>query len=154
MKKKRRDKFLNDFIANQYPVDKFKQLIIDALDLAENFQLILDSDFDYNSSSIVSYGEKFGFSKYRKNSKVESLCIKHFNDEEKMREFLAVFWNAYDLLNDEEKQIFNATFIEGLTDLEIADIYKTHTHRIVFVRRSAIVRFCLRTGLDKFVYLV
>lgn len=152
--KKRRSNFLSEFVANQYPIDKFRLLIIDALDLADNFQLILDSGFNYDSSSISSYGDKYGLSKYNKNSKVESLYIKYFDDEEKMKNFLAIFWNAYDLLNEEEKEIFDATFINKMTDIEIADIYKTHTHRIILVRRSAIVRFCLRTGLDKFVYLV
>ena len=152
--KKRRSNFLSEFVANQYPIDKFRLLIIDALDLADNFQLILDSGFNYDSSSISSYGDKYGLSKYNKNSKVESFYIKYFDDEEKMKNFLAIFWNAYDLLNEEEKEIFDATFINKMTDIEIADIYKTHTHRIILVRRSAIVRFCLRTGLDKFVYLV
>lgn len=154
MRRKRRNDFMGEFIVNQYPVAKFKLLIIDALDIAENFQLILDSGFDYDSTTIASYGEKYGLSKYNTNSKIESMCIKYFDDEIKMKTFLAIFWNAYDLLNQEEKNIFDATFVNKLTDVEIIDKYKTHPKHIAEVRKSAIVRFCLRTGLDKFVYLV
>lgn len=71
-----------------------------------------------------------------------------------MKEFLKTFYNAYNSLNTEEKIIFDSTFIYCLTDLEIIDKYKTHSKRIRTVRKSAIVRFCLKAGLDKFIDVI
>ena len=165
--KKRRTMFLTDFIANQYPIEKFKEIIFVTLDIVENFLLTLESGFDYNSVSIASYGEKYGSSQRNTHSKVESICIKNMQTQEKMTEFLESYFDAYRSLNQDEKNIFDATFIDKLTDLEIIEkymkktnikyhlftfeSYNTHSKQIRTVRKSAIVRFCLRAGLDKFV---
>ena len=149
--KKRRTMYLTDFIANQYPIEKFKEIIFVTLDIVENFLLTLESGFDYNSVSIASYGEKYGSSQRNTHSKVESICIKNMQTQEKMTEFLESYFDAYRSLNQDEKNIFDATFIDKLTDLEIIEKYNTHSKQIRTVRKSAIVRFCLRAGLDKFV---
>lgn len=51
---------LNEYITNQYPVDKFKKLISLSLDIVENFLLSLESGFNYNSIPVTSYSEKYG----------------------------------------------------------------------------------------------
>lgn len=55
--RKRRTDFLNDYVANQYPIEKFKELIFITLDIVENFLLTLECGYNYNSSSIASYGK-------------------------------------------------------------------------------------------------
>lgn len=40
---------LNEYITNQYPIEKYKKLITLSLDIVENFLLKLESGFDYNS---------------------------------------------------------------------------------------------------------
>lgn len=152
--KKRRTIFLSDYIADQYPIDKFKEIIFITLDIVENFLLTLEEGFDYNSTSVSSFGEKYGSSQRNTSSKIESIYIKNLNSEEKMTQFLESYFGAYKSLNQEEKDIFDATFIDRLTDLEIINDYKTHSKHIRTVRKSAIVRFCLRAGLDKFVDLI
>ena len=149
--KKRRTMFLSECIANQYPIEKFKDLIFATLDIVENFLLTLENGFDYNSSSIASYGEKYGSSQRSTSSKIETMIIKNMRTEEKMTEFLESYFSAYRSLNEDEKKIFDATFVDRLTDLEIIDSLKTYSKQIRIVRRSAIVRFCLKAGLDKFV---
>ena len=82
------------------------------------------------------------------------VLIKNIDSTIKMQEFLNSYYNAYEALNEEEKLIFNASFIDRLTDLEIMDKYKTHSRYISMVRKSAIIRFCLKSGLDKFVDVI
>lgn len=151
--KKRRTIFLSDCVANQYPIEKFKDLIFATLDIVENFLIVLENGFDYNSSSIASYSEKYGSSQKSNNSKIETMLINNMRTEDKMTQFLESYFKAYQSLNEEEKNIFDATFIDRLTDLEIIDKYKTYSKQIRTARKSAIVRFCLKAGLDKFVDL-
>ena len=57
-------------------------------------------------------------------------------------------------INKDEKDIFDATFIDRLTDQEIIDKYKTYSKHITQVKKSAVIKFCLRSGLDKFVDVI
>lgn len=152
--RKRRTEFLNEYVANQYPIEKFKELIFITLDIVENFLLTLENGYNYNSTSIVSYEEKYGSSQRNTNSKIESIIIKNMRDEEKMSQFLNCYFIAYNTLNKDEKDIFDATFIDRLTDQEIIDKYKTYSKHITQVKKSAVIKFCLRSGLDKFVDVI
>lgn len=152
--RKRRTEFLNEYVANQYPIEKFKELIFITLDIVENFLLTLENGYNYNSTSIASYEEKYGSSQRNTNSKIESIIIKNMRDEEKMSQFLNCYFIAYNTLNKEEKDIFDATFIDRLTDQEIIYKYKTYSKHITQVKKSAVIKFCLRSGLDKFVDVI
>lgn len=152
--RKRRTEFLNEYVANQYPIEKFKELIFITLDIVENFLLTLENGYNYNSTSIASYEEKYGSSQRNTNSKIESIIIKNMRDEEKMSQFLNCYFTAYNTLNKEEKDIFDATFVDRLTDQEIIDKYKTYSKHITQVKKSAVIKFCLRSGLDKFVDVI
>ena len=152
--RKRRTEFLNEYVANQYPIEKFKELIFITLDIVENFLLTLENGYNYNSTSIESYEEKYGSSQRNTNSKIESIIIKNMRDEEKMSQFLNCYFIAYNTLNKDEKDIFDATFIDRLTDQEIIDKYKTYSKHITQVKKRAVIKFCLRSGLDKFVDVI
>lgn len=152
--RKRRTEFLNEYVANQYPIEKFKELIFITLDIVENFLLTLENGYNYNSTSIASYEEKYGSSQRNTNSKIESIIIKNMRDEERMSQFLNCYFIAYNTLNEDEKDIFDATFIDRLTDQEIIDKYKTYSKHITQVKKSAVIKFCLRSGLDKFVDVI
>lgn len=152
--RKRRTEFLNEYVANQYPIEKFKELIFITLDIVENFLLTLENGYNYNSTSIASYEEKYGSSQRNTDSKIESIIIKNMRDEEKMSQFLNCYFIAYNTLNKDEKDIFDATFIDRLTDQEIIDKYKTYSKHITQVKKSAVIKFCLRSGLDKFVDVI
>ena len=102
--RKRRTEFLTDYVANQYPIEKFKELIFITLDIVENFLLTLENGFNYNSTSIASYGEKYGSSQRNTSSKIESIIIKNMRDEEKMSSFLNSYFTAYSTLNKDEKK--------------------------------------------------
>lgn len=152
--KKRRSIFLSDYIVEQYPIEDYKEIIFITLDIVENFLLVLERGFSYDSTSIASYGEKYGSSQRNNISKIESIYIKNLQTQEAMENFLETYFDAYNSLNQEEKDIFDSTFIDGLSDLEIIAKYNTHSKHIRMVRKSAIIRFTLRAGLDKFVHLI
>ncbi len=151
---KKRSFFLSDYIVNQYPIDKYKEIIFITLDIVQNFLLILENGFNYNSVSINSFETKYVSKNNRNNSKIESIYIKNMKTRETMTNFIECYFNAYKTLSQEEKDIFDATFIDGLTDLEIIEKYNTYANYISIVRKSAIVRFCLKAGLDKFSDLI
>ena len=151
---KKRNVFLSDYVVKQYPISDFKKIIFITLDIVENFLLSLENGFDYNSLTIASYSEKYASFQKNKNSKIETIYLQNIDTNDKMQEFLKSYFNAYESLNDDEKIIFNASFIDRLSDLEIIYKYKTHSRYISMVRNSAIIRFCIKSGLDKFVDLV
>ena len=150
----KRNPYLTDYVVDQYPIDKFTKLIFITLDIVENFLLVLESGFNYNSTSIASYSEKYGSHQKNTNSKIESMMIKNINEKKKMKKFLNVYYDAYNALSNDEKNMFDATFIYCMTDNEIFDKYSTYCRFVTKVRRSAIIKFSLRAGLDKFVDLV
>lgn len=152
--KMRRKPYLSDYVAVQYPIEDYKRLIFITLDIVENFLLELENGFNYDSNSIASYGEKYGSSQRNLNSKIESMVINNFDDKEKMTNFLNSYYSAYNTLTNEEKNIFDATFIDNLTDMEIIEKYKTYSKRLTSVRRSAIIKFCLKSGINRFVNVI
>lgn len=151
--KKKRSMFLSEYVINQYPIEKFKEIIFITLDIVENFLLVLENGFNYNSSTISSYEEKYGSSS-QNNSKIESILISNLKSQDSMKNFLNGYFVAYKSLSQEEREIFDATFIDRLTDLDIISKYNTYSKHICTVRKSAIVRFCLSAGLDKFVDII
>lgn len=152
--RRRRTMFLTDYVANQYPIEKYKELIFITLDLVENFLLTLESGVNYNSTSIASYEKKYGSSQMNTNSKIESIVIKNIDNEEKMKKFLHSYFASLNALNQEEKDVFNATFVDQLTDIEIIEKYKTYSKLVTRIRKSAIIKFVICAGLDKFINLL
>ena len=92
--------------------------------------------------------------KLRAWNKDQKKFDENMKDEEKMSNFLNCYFSAYSTLNKDEKDIFDATFVDRLTDQEIIGKYKTYSKHITQVRKSAIIKFCLKSGLDKFVDLI
>ena len=135
----------------RHPLNKYTTLIELSVDIVEDFLLTLEEGFNYDSTTVASYGAKYTSNKYNTSSRVENLFIKNVNDEDAMKKFLYSYYSAYNYLNQEEKQIFDATFIDHLSDSEIMIKYDSYYNKITLVRRSAIVRFCLKSGLNRFV---
>lgn len=143
--------FLKEEVVMRHPLNKYTTLIELSVDIVEDFLLTLEEGFNYDSTTVASYGAKYTSNKYNTSSRVENLFIKNVNDEDAMKKFLYSYYSAYNYLNQEEKQIFDATFIDHLSDSEIMIKYDSYYNKITLVRRSAIVRFCLKSGLNRFV---
>ena len=75
-------------------------------------------------------------------------------DEKEIKRFLNSYYDAYNVLTDEEKKYFDATFVEKLKDVDIVERYGTYAKNVVDVRRKAIIKFCLKSGLNKFVDVI
>ena len=143
--------FLKEEVVMRHPLNKYTTLIELSVDIVEDFLLTLEEGFNYDSTTVASYGAKYTSNKYNTSSRVENLFIKNVNDEDAMKKFLYSYYSAYNYLNQEEKQIFDATFIDHISDSEIMIKYDSYYNKITLVRRSAIVRFCLKSGLNRFV---
>lgn len=151
--RKRRSEYLSDFVSNQYPIETLKSIIFAVLDLVENFIIILNEERYLNSASISNYEERLGSFQRITSSKVESMCINTLHTELKMKDFIRKYGNALNSLNQEEKAIFIYTFIKKYDNLTILSKLRMHPVQLNTIRKSAIVRFSIKLGLERFVSL-
>lgn len=147
----KRSPYLSEEVSKQYPIEKFKGLIINVIDIVENFILELGDENKYNSSSTAKYEECMGSHQFSTSSKIESMLIRLYDQEPKKREFIDKYFKALESLNNMEKKIFIATFIRGSLVEEICEDNKLCTNTFNRIKKSAIIRFSLKLGLDKFV---
>lgn len=143
--------YLSEEISNQYPIEKFKLLIINVLDIVENFIIELGDEDKYNSSSTTRYEECIGTHQFSTTSKIESMLIKMYDQEPKKREFIDKYFKVLKSLDKFERKIFIYTFINGKNYDEICELLELSTVTINKIKKSMIVRFSLRLGLDKFI---
>ena len=149
--KVKRNNYISDEIANQYPIEKLKILIINVIDIVENFILELGDDNKYNSSSTARYEECIGSHQFSTTSKIESMLIKIYDEEPKKRQFIDCYFKALESLNIIERKIFIYSFIDGLPYDEVCEKVELSTVTVNKIKRSMIIRFSLKLGLDKFV---
>lgn len=144
------NQFLSDYIIKQFDVKKFKKMIIAFLSIVDNFQHIIDKD-EYYIKYTANYEVRVGGSKKPVSSKVESFIIKKYDTEDKKEQLLLKYKNAFNCLNPIERKVFVATFLENKTNLDLCDELVTYDQKINSIRKSAIVRFCLKLGFERFV---
>ena len=84
----KRSPYLSEEISKQYPIEKFKGLIINVIDIVENFILELGDENKYNSSSTAKYEECIGSHQFSTTSKIESMLIRMYDEEDKKRQFI------------------------------------------------------------------
>lgn len=152
MSKKRTD-FLSGFVVEQYPIDILKQIINSVVDIVDNFIIELGEDEYLSLSSTSRYDERVGSSQRNTTSKIETMCIKKMKFEEKMKEFIYKYGQALNFLNREERQVFIHLFIKKSDTLTIYDDMKIGSNQYNVIKKSAIVRFSIKMGLEKFVPL-
>lgn len=144
------NQFLSDYIIKQFDVKKFKKMIVAFLSIVDNFQHIIDKD-EYYIKYTANYEVRVGGSKKPASSKVESFIIKKYDTEDKKEQLLLKYKNAFNCLNPIERKVFVATFLENKTNLDLCDELVTYDQKINSIRKSAIVRFCLKLGFERFV---
>lgn len=147
--KKRRSEFMCDFVVNQFPIDKFKEMIFAYLDLIESFESIL-SDDNYYIRITPKYELKLGATRMPTSSKIESFIINKYDNKDKMEDCILKFPVAFNNLNKEEQRVFVETFIHNKKDVEINEQLGLHSVLLNTIRKSAIVRFSLVLGFDKY----
>lgn len=142
--------YLNDFVTNQFPVEKFKEMIIAYLNIVESFQLILD-DKDYNINITQKYEMRLSSTRKPTNSKVESFIINKYDNKEKMEDCILKYPIAFNNLNDMERKVFTESILNNKKDIEVIEELGIYSNLLSLIRKSAIVRFSLSLGFDKFV---
>ncbi|NLL01685.1 MAG: hypothetical protein GX265_01505 [Mollicutes bacterium] len=147
-----RKDFLSDFILNQFNCSKLEEVIIGFLDLIKTAQLMLSNDY-YQIKITPTYEMKIsGASSVRKvSSKVESLVIHKYDTMEKLEELIIKYPQAFNSLNSHEKTIFCKTFIDHDKQNVICDELNIYPYQYQYAKKSAMVKFCLFLGLEKYV---
>lgn len=147
----KRNQYISEEIANQYPVEKLKILIINVIDIVENFILELGDDGKYNSSSTARYEECVGSHQFNTTSKIESMLIRMYDEEPKKRQFIDSYFKALESLSNIERKLFIYSFIDGLPYDEICEKIELSSVTMNKIKKSMIIRFSLKLGLDKFI---
>lgn len=107
----KRSPYLSEEISKQYPIEKFKGLIINVIDIVENFILELGDENKYNSSSTAKYEECIGSHQFSTTSKIESMLIRMYDEEDKKRQFIDKYFKALESLEKTERKVIIYTFI-------------------------------------------
>lgn len=146
----RKSLYLSSFVANQYPIEKLKKIIYDVVDIVDNFILELNEENNIDSSSISKYEKRLGSFQAITSSRVESICFERSFKDKKKKEFILKYGIAVNYLNKLEKDVFILTFVKGESNISIIGKLHLNSEQLTIIRKSAIVRFSLKMGLDKF----
>ena len=147
----KRSPYLSEEVSKQYPIEKFKGLIINVIDIVENFIIELGDENKYNSSSTARYEECVGSHQFSTTSKIESMLIKIYDQEPNKRQFIDKYFKALESLDKTERRVIIYTFINCISYEEMCEKLELSTQTVNKIKKSAIVRFALKLGLDKFV---
>ena len=147
----KRSLYMSEKISRQYPIEKFKGLIINVIEIVENFIIELGDEDKYDSSSTARYDECVGTHQFSTSSKIESMLIRMYSEEDKKRQFIDKYFKALESLEKLERKVIIYTFIDCLEYDEICEKLGLCSQTVSKIKKSAIVRFSIKLGLDKFV---
>ena len=94
--KLKRSLYLSDEISSQYPIEKYKKLILDVIDIVENFIVELGDESKYDSSSTARYDECIGSHQFSTTSIIESMdtfWTLNAENKERISEFKTIIEN-------------------------------------------------------------
>ena len=137
----KRSLYMSEKISRQYPIEKFKGLIINVIEIVDK----------YDSSSTARYDECVGSHQFSTSSKIESMLIRMYSEEDKKRQFIDKYFKALESLEKLERKVIIYTFIDCLEYDEICEKLGLCSQTVSKIKKSAIVRFSIKLGLDKFV---
>jgi ArpU family phage transcriptional regulator len=112
---------------------------------------VMLNDKDYYIRITPTYELRTSSGKLPTNSKIESFVIKKYDNKVKMEDCVLQYPMAFNELNEEERQVFLKTFVERKKDIEIIEELRIHSVKLNTIRKSAIVRFSIKLGFDKYV---
>ena len=147
----KRSLYMSEKISRQYPIEKFKGLIINVIEIVENFIIELGDEDKYDSSSTARYDECIGSHQFSTSSKIESMLIRMYSEEDKKRQFIDKYFKALESLEKLERKVIIYTFIDCLEYDEVCEKLGLCSQTVSKIKKSAIVRFSIKLGLDKFV---
>lgn len=146
------NEYLSDFIVKQFNLVKYRALTNAFLEITLTLEAMLNDE--YYRIRFDSGGDlKLGGAKRPSSSQMESMLIRDYQTKETMQQVLLKYKMAFNNLNDNEKEVFRLSFIEHLKDFDICDELCIYQKKLIQIRNSAMIRFCLYLGLDKFIDL-
>ena len=148
----RRNVYLSKHFLKQFDVKTFQKIIITFLNIVDEFELLLNSR-DYQINFDNNNEIKVGGSKKPSSSIVESLLFNEYDNREKKEQLLLKYRDGFNSLNEEERKVFRTIYVEGKTNAQASSQLLMYNDKINIIKMSAVVKFCIKTGLDQFVYL-
>ena len=94
---------MTDYVTNQFPIVKFKEMIFAYLNIVELFQVMLN-DKDYYIRITPTYELRTSSGKLPTNSKIESFVIKKYDNKVKMEDCVLQYPMAFNELNEEDRK--------------------------------------------------
>jgi len=147
-----KEKLLSDFITSQYNIRKLEEVTKAFLELIDTVILILADD-SYNIKITPSYELKItGYSNVRNvSSKVESFVIHKYDSEEKLKDLVFKYSKSFNSMTKLERELFTKLFINKEKKTYIMQDMGLYQYQFDPIKKSAVVKFCLVLGLDKYI---
>lgn len=147
-----KEKLLSDFITSQYNIRKLEEVTKAFLELIDTVILILADD-SYNIKITPSYELKItGYSNVRNvSSKVESFVIHKYDSEEKLKDLVFKYSKSFNSMTKLERELFTKVFINKEKKTYIMQDMGLYQYQFDPIKKSAVVKFCLVLGLDKYI---
>lgn len=147
-----RETILSDFITSQYNIRKLEEVTKTFLELIDTVILILADD-SYNIKITPSYELKItGYSSVRNvTSKVESFVIHKYDSEEKLKDLVYKYSKSFNNMSKVERELFTKIFINKEKKTYVMEKMGLYQYQFDPIKKSAVVKFCLVLGLDKYV---
>lgn len=147
-----KEKLLSDFITSQYNIRKLEEVTKAFLELIDTVILILADD-SYNIKITPSYELKItGYSNVRNvSSKVESFVIHKYDSEEKLKDLVFKYSKSFNSMTKLERELFTKLFINKEKKTYIMQDMRLYQYQFDPIKKSAVVKFCLVLGLDKYI---
>lgn len=147
-----RETILSDFITSQYNIRKLEEVTKTFLELIDTVILILADD-SYNIKITPSYELKItGYSNVRNvTSKVESFVIHKYDSEEKLKDLVYKYSKSFNNMSKTERELFTKIFINKEKKTYVMEEMGLYQYQFDPIKKSAVVKFCLVLGLDKYI---
>lgn len=147
-----KEKLLSKFITNQFNIQKLEEITRAFIELIDTVVLML-SDSTYNIKITPTYEMKVtGYSSVRNvSSKVESFVIQKYDTEEKLKELVYKYSKAFNEMTQVERELFTKIYINNEKKTYIMEEMNLYQYQFDPIKKSAIVKFCLILGLDKYI---
>lgn len=147
-----RETILSDFITSQYNIRKLEEVTKTFLELIDTVILILADD-SYNIKITPSYELKItGYSSVRNvTSKVESFVIHKYDSEEKLKDLVYKYSKSFNNMSKVERELFTKIFINKEKKTYVMEEMGLYQYQFDPIKKSAVIKFCLVLGLDKYV---
>lgn len=146
------NEYLSDFIVKQFNLIKYRALTNAFLEITLTLEAMLNDEY-YRIRFDCGGDLKIGGAKRPSSNQMDSMLIRDYQTKETMQQVLLKYKMAFNNLNDSEKEVFRLSFIGHLKDFDICDELCIYQKKLIQIRNSAMIRFCLYLGLDKFIDL-